>query len=171
MAQSVPLSSDRDSESGSDASSSSTPTTPTEPHATLQNLLYRGVAHSEPITRSVVYIDLLSSCSKSLEFPSSLLDEDELMWSQRGCETVRICPHPRPFAEIDPTVTFTSRSPKSGFSQFELYENGEVIHSESSELRCLGTLSGSEGFYLHRTSLMPGYWSRLAQVSGKPSSL
>ncbi|KAH6910209.1 hypothetical protein BKA70DRAFT_118584 [Coprinopsis sp. MPI-PUGE-AT-0042] len=165
MTQSVPLASDHDSESGSDASSSSTPTTPTEPHATLQNLLYRGVAQSEPNPRSIVYIDLLSSGSKSLEFASSLLDDDELMWSQRGCETVRICPHPRSFAEIDPTITFTSRSPKSGFSQFELYENGELIHSESSELKCLGPLSGSEGFSLYRTSLMPGYWSRLSQVS------
>jgi transcriptional enhancer factor len=129
--------------------------------------LYRGVAQSEPVPRSVVYIDLLSPGSKSLEFASSLLDEDELMWSQRGCETVRICPHPRSFAEIDPTITFTSRSSVSGYSQFHLYENGELVHSESSELRCLGPLSGSEGFSLHRTSLMPGYWTRLAQVSSR----
>jgi len=116
----------------------------------------------------VVYIDLLQSSSGIKGFSSlptsSSFAADELLWSERGLEVVKISPQPRYISDIDPTVTFTSRSPKSATSHFSLYMNGELIHSGTSALKPLGPLPGSDGSYLHSTTLVPGYWHRLVQM-------
>ncbi|TFK19429.1 hypothetical protein FA15DRAFT_724459 [Coprinopsis marcescibilis] len=164
-----PPSLDQESESCSDASSaSSSPTTPTEVHATLENLLYRGVAgsSSEQPVGTVVFIDLLPNQSLG-EFTDGHIDsslgEEELLWSERGLDVVRISSQPRYISDIDPTITFTSRTPTTGVSTFSLYFDEELIHSETAALKSLGPLSGSS-CYLYSTPFLPGYWPRLLQT-------
>ncbi|EAU91839.1 hypothetical protein CC1G_04606 [Coprinopsis cinerea okayama7 len=160
---------EQEGESCSDTSSPSSPTTPTEVHATLQSLLYRGIAlPSESSITSVVYIDLLSNLDSGLkglvDVPNSPSDDDSLFWSERGLEVVKISSQPRYIMDIDPTISFVSRSPKSGVSLFSLYQNGELIHSESTSLKALGMLPGSDSQFLYSTSLIPSYWQKLAHI-------
>ncbi|KAJ3521055.1 hypothetical protein NMY22_g12475 [Coprinellus aureogranulatus] len=153
----------------SDRSSPGAPTTPTEVHATLQSLLYRGIASStESPPNSIVYIDLLPGPSNpSKAFLDSSIPshkEDVLMWAERGLDVVRVSPQARYITEIDPTVTFASPCLINAVSVFSVYFDDELAYSEDSPLEESGTLSPSEGTFLYSTRLLPGYWGRLCQT-------
>ncbi|KAJ2918319.1 hypothetical protein MD484_g2095, partial [Candolleomyces efflorescens] len=165
MSQRSALSAD---ESCSDRSSPA-PTTPTEVHATLQTLLYRGLASStESPPNSIVYIDLLpspsGSASKAFDFPIPSSNDDEHLWTERGLNVVKISSHPRHISEIDPTVTFTSPSAITAVSVFSVYVDDDLVHSEEAPLKSYGQLT-PENTHLYSTLLLPEYWTKMYQMS------
>ena len=171
-----------ESESGSD-SSASAPTTPTEAHATLQHLLYRGIEpRKEPLPSTIVYIDLLpkdssmdtvhmDDCLKSPLSSSSFQDMDEHSWIERGCKVVRASPHPRRLQEIDPTITLMSQTVTAAQSHYTVYQDNSVVSSESTPLELLDPQSSGDASFLYKTPLVPAFWETISQSSGMfPSS-
>ncbi|CAA7260370.1 unnamed protein product [Cyclocybe aegerita] len=159
-----------ESESGSDSSSASAPATPTEAHATLQNLLYRGVEpRVESIPETIVYIDLLpEDPSDHLTNSSASSSRDEeRMWEEHGHRISRASPHPRRLRDIDPTITLISRAATTAHSQFTVYTDGGVVYSETVELEPLDPTQATsvDGALLYKTSLVPGYWDTIVNSS------
>ncbi|KAF8959979.1 hypothetical protein BDZ97DRAFT_1368066 [Flammula alnicola] len=165
-----------ESESCSDSSVSS-PTTPTEAHATLQNLLYRGVEpRVEETPDTIVYIDLLpeespintraNDPSKS-SWPSTNQGAEERSWLERGYKVARASQHPRHLRDIDPTITLLSRTATSAQSYYTVHTDEGIIFSESTVLEPLDPTSPStsDGSLLYKTSLVPGFWNTIAQSS------
>ncbi|KAH9485766.1 Conidiophore development regulator abaA [Psilocybe cubensis] len=166
-----------ESESCSDSTASS-PTTPTEAHATLQSLLYRGVEpRIEETPDTIVYIDLLpfdapidangsdidplkSSWTSS---PSQVAEERS--WIERGYKVVRASQQPRHIRDIDPTITLLSQSTTSAHSYFTVYTDEGIAFSEMSVLQPVEPRSTAETSHLYSTSLVPGFWSTIAQSS------
>jgi transcriptional enhancer factor len=167
-----------ESESCSDSSASS-PTTPNEAHATLQNLLYRGVEpRLEETPDTIVYIDLLSEGSpidntgntddqlKSSWSSSSSQVAEERSWVERGYTVVRTSQHPRHLRDIDPTITFLSRVATSGHSYYTVWTDEGIIFSESTALEPLDTpATTSDNAYLYKTSLVPSFWETISHSS------
>jgi uncharacterized lipoprotein YajG len=96
--------------------------------------------------------------------PSS--NEDEHMWTERGLNVVKISPHPRHISEIDPTVTLTSPSAITAVSVFSVYLDDDLVHSEEAPLKSHGQLT-PENAHLYSTHLLPEYWAKMCQMSGK----
>ena len=168
-----------ESESSSE-SSLSTPTTPTEAHATLQNLLYRGVEpRVEEIPDTIVYIDLLSD-----HLPSSPISggeeatswtstneaiAEERSWTERGYKIERASHLPRHLRDIDPTITLLSRAETSAQSHFSVHTDDGIVFSETTALEPLDPTSAptADGSLLYKTSLVPGFWDTISQSPGK----
>lgn len=155
-----------DSESGSDTSPPNSPTTPTDAHATLQSLLYRGVeSRSTELPNSIVFIDLIPHPSAG---PSSSHSEEEHLWKERGFQISRASPFPRHLHDIDSTITLLSKSTTSARSFFTVYSGEDVVYSEVTSLKPLGPPPGDFDFdnsssCLYSTTLVPGFWRSLVQ--------
>lgn len=161
-----------ETDSGSDSSASS-PTTPIEAHATLQNLLYRGVeSHQEPVPSTIVYIDLLrpdspinlNSPLTSWTSPSQAAEERPLV--ERGYRIVRAAQYPRHICDVDPTITLLSHSMINARSYFTVYSEDRLIFSESTILEPVEPTTSHVDGILHQTSLVPGLWDTISQSSG-----
>ncbi len=162
-----------DSETSSDSSASS-PATPTEAHATLQNLLYRGVEpRVEETPDTIVYIDLLPEDSQAGDALTqswtytSQATEEERSWTERGYTVVKPSKEPRHLRAIDPTVTLLSKTATSAQSYFTVYTDDGVVFTEATTLEPMGT--ASDGRLLYKTSLVPNFWNTIALSSGKLS--
>ena len=162
-----------DSETSSDSSASS-PTTPTEAHATLQNLLYRGVEpRIEETPDTIVYIDLLPEDSQAGDgltqswTYTSQATEEERSWTERGYTVVKPSKEPRHLRAIDPTVTLLSKTATSAQSYFTVHTDDGIVFSEATTLEHMG--SAADGRLLYKTSLVPSFWNTIAQSSGKLS--
>ncbi|KIK05809.1 hypothetical protein K443DRAFT_90627 [Laccaria amethystina LaAM-08-1] len=155
-----------DTESGSDTSPPNSPTTPTDAHATLQSLLYRGVeSRSTELPNSIVFIDLIPHPSAG---PSSSHSGEEHLWKGRGFQISRASPFPRHLRDIDSTITLLSKSTTSARSFFTVYSGEDVVFSEVTSLKPLGPPPGDFDFdnsssCLYSTSLVPGFWCSLVQ--------
>jgi transcriptional enhancer factor len=161
-----------ESESGSE-SSTSAPTTPIEAHATLQDLLYRGLEPREKMPNNIVYIDLLR--------PGSFIDANGPYWTsssqvaeerslvERGCRIVRASNYPRHLRDVDPTITFLSHSLSDARSYFTVHLGDRLIFSESTTLELIDpddpSTSNVDGI-LYKTSLVPGFWNTISQSPG-----
>jgi transcriptional enhancer factor len=158
-----------ESDSGSD-SSASAPATPIEAHATLQSLLYRGVASREEMPNNIIYIDLLRPGASvdvnepSWTSPTQVAEERSLV--ERGYKIVRATPHPRHLCDIDPTITLLGNSMINARSHFTVYSEDRVIFSESTTLEPLDSKTSSVDGTLYKTSLVPGFWDTIAKSSG-----
>lgn len=171
-----------ESESCSD-SSLSAPSTPTEAHATLQNLLYRGVElpRVEETPDTIIYIDLLSDPSlingKAKSSPSSTSQaNEERSWIERGYKVARASPHPRQIRDIDPTITLISQTAATARSHYTVYTDDGIVHSESTDLELLDPITNPtvDGSLLYKTPLVPGFWETILRSPGKillPNSL
>lgn len=163
-----------DTESGSDTSPPSSPTTPTDAHATLQSLLYRGVeSRSTELPNSIVFIDLIPHPTAG---PSSSHSEEEHLWKERGFQISRASAFPRHLHDIDSTITLLSKSTASARSFFTVYSGEDVVFSEVTSLKPLGPPPGDFDFdnsssCLYSTSLVPGFWNNLVQSQGELSCL
>lgn len=153
-----------DSDSNSDGS---TPATPTEAHATLQSLLYRGVGglgrDDEP--RNIVYIDLLPN---NTPVGSNVIPPP--IPSSSGYNIVRASQYPRHIRDIDPTVTLLARSSLAAKSHFVVRTRAGVVHSEVTTMTLVGPApGGAEDELLYSTKLVPAFWNELCQNSGMQS--
>lgn len=163
-----------DTESGSDTSPPNSPTTPTDTHATLQSLLYRGIeSRSTELPNSIVFIDLMPHPSAG---PSSSHSGEEHLWKERGFQISHASPFPRHLRDIDSTITLLSKSTTSARSFFTVYSGEDVVFSEVTSLKPLGPPPGDFDFdnsssCLYSTSLVPGFWHSLVQSPGKLSCL
>lgn len=128
--------------------------------------------HKElPDTRTPVYIDIWpesSSLSSSLgsssssrsRVPSSSLSKSPSLNT------------PRHMRDLDPTVTFVSPSVVIGKSSYIIVLDGAPIHSEDTELECIGPYSNSSVIppggspLLYSTALVPKYWDILCKSPG-----
>ena len=163
-----------DSESSSDSSISS-PTTPTEAHATLQSLLYRGVEpRAEEIPRTIVYIDLWTdqpSPPIDGETPWTSSDEaleEEHSWIERGHKVERSSQQPRVLREIDPTVTLMSQTAISAQSHFAVHTDDGIVFSETTTLQPLDlSHAPTTNGFLYKTPLVPGFWETILGKPGK----
>ncbi|KAF9479379.1 hypothetical protein BDN70DRAFT_894998 [Pholiota conissans] len=160
-----------DSESCSD-SSASAPPTPTEAHATLQNLLYRGVEpRVEETPETIVYIDLLPEDSQegpsTSAWASTSQGAEERSWIERGYKVARASQHPRRLRDIDPTVTLLSKQTTTAQSYFTVHTDDGIAFSEVTALELIDPSAAptADGSFLYRTSLVPGYWDTIAQSS------
>ncbi|KAF8911675.1 hypothetical protein CPB84DRAFT_1762565 [Gymnopilus junonius] len=161
------------SESGSD-SSASAPTTPTEAHATLQNLLYRGIEpRKEQTPNTIVYIDLLtedssmdsgSGLQSPLSSPSGQ-EAEERSWIERGCKIVRASPHPRRLRDIDPTITLMSPTVTVAQSHYTVWQDDRHVYSESTPLDLVESAATGDATLLYKTSLVPTFWETISQCS------
>lgn len=117
-----------------------------------------------PDTRTPVYIDIWpesSSSSSSLgsrsRVPSSSLSKSPSLNT------------PRHMRDLDPTVTFVSPSVVIGKSSYIIVLDGAPIHSEDTELECIGPYSNSSVIpsggspLLYSTALVPKYWDILCK--------
>ena len=158
-----------ESESGSE-SSTSAPTTPTEAHATLQSLLYRGVESREKMPNNIVYIDLLRPGSSiddndpSWISPSQLAEERSLV--ERGYRIVRATNHPRHLRDIDPTITFLSHSFSNARSYFTVHLGDRLMFSESTTLELVDPSTSNVDGILYKTLLVPGFWDTICRSPG-----
>ena len=173
-----------ESESSSESSGSSPPPTPTEAHATLQSLLYRGVEpRNEELPNNIVFINLLSvdpssSSSSSSTSVKSTAEQaaEERSWSDRGFDVVRASTQtPRRLREIDSTVALRSRHPIVATAHFTVYSDDGVVHSESvplmpAEPTTLHTLD--DGALVYTAQISPEFWQgTLLQCAGGCSLL
>jgi len=147
-----------DSDSNSDGSA---PPTPTEAHATLQSLLYRGVGglgrDDEP--RNVIYIDLLPADMSSA---AGAMQVSPPVPSTSGHNVVRASQSPRHVRQIDPTVTLLARSSMVARSHFIVRSRAGVVHSEVTTMELVGSTSGvAEGQLLYSTKLVPKFWNEI----------
>ncbi|KAF9525005.1 hypothetical protein CPB83DRAFT_860393 [Crepidotus variabilis] len=160
-----------DSESSSDSSISS-PATPTEAHATLQSLLYRGVEpRIEEIPNNIVYIDVLTSHQASTagsttswtSTPEALAEERS--WIDRGHNIARASEQPRHIQAIDPMITLLSQTETSARSHFTVHSDDGVVFSEMTDLEPVDTsaLPTADGSLLYRTPMVPGFWDTIVR--------
>ncbi|KAG1735651.1 hypothetical protein EDD22DRAFT_924632 [Suillus occidentalis] len=76
---------------------------------------------------------------------------------------------PRHMRDLDPTVTFVSPSVVIGKSSYIIVLDGAPIHSEDTELECIGPYSSSSVIppggspLLYSTALVPKYWDILCK--------
>ncbi|KIM36784.1 hypothetical protein M413DRAFT_448921 [Hebeloma cylindrosporum] len=161
-----------ESESGSD-SSLSAPPTPTEAHATLQNLLYRGVEvpRVEETPDTIIYIDILpdqSPVDGKIDIPpkTSLAQaNEERSWIERGYKVTRASPHPRQLREIDPTITLISRTATTARSHYTVHTDDGIVYCESTDLEMLDPITNPtvDGTLLYKTPLIPGFWETISR--------
>ncbi|KAL9712180.1 hypothetical protein Ac2012v2_005257 [Leucoagaricus gongylophorus] len=148
-----------DSESNSDASP---PATPTEAHATLQSLLYRGVGglgRDEELS-NIIYIDLLP------ENAPIGSDGTQVPPMPPSSETniVRASQRPRRIRDIDPTVTLVAPSSMVAKSHFLVRTRMGVVYTEVTDMTLAGPLPGSaEDQLLYSTKLVPAFWNELCK--------
>jgi transcriptional enhancer factor len=163
-----------DYESSSESSGSSPPT-PTEAHATLQTLLYRGVERRvEEMPNTIVYIDVVTDPSFSpipserSWTPSKEALAEERSWSERGFNVARASQHPRHITEIDPTITFMSPTAISAQSHFTVHTDTGIVFSETTPLEAIGSSSASatDESLLYKTLLVPGFWETVVHSAG-----
>jgi len=166
-----------ESESCSESSGSSPPPTPTEAHATLQSLLYRGVEpRTEELPNNIVFINLLSSDSSMSVKTTSEQVAEERSWSERGFEVLRASTQtPRRLRDIDSTVALCSRGPLVATAHFTVYSDDGVVHSESVPLMpAEPTVHTDDGSSVYTAQISPEFWDgTLLQCAGKelvPSS-
>ena len=164
-----------ESESCSD-SSLSAPPTPTEAHATLQNLLYRGVEKPrvEETPDTIIFVDLLPDQSlidgkARSSHPSTSQTNEERSWIEHGYKVARASPHPRQLREIDPTITLISRTATTARSYYTVLTDDGVVYSESTDLELLDPVTNPtvNGSLLYKTPLVPGFWDTISRSSGK----
>lgn len=148
-----------DSDTNSDMSA---PATPTEAHATLQSLLYRGVGgfgrDDEP--QSIIYIDLLPNVtsigSEVMRLPP--------VPSMPGYNVVRASQYPRRIEAIDPTVTLLASTTMVAKSHFTVRSRAGVIHSETTTMNLVGPVpEGADGELLYNTKLVPNFWLEICK--------
>lgn len=149
-----------DSDSSSDGS---VPPTPTEAHATLQNLLYRGVGglgcDDEP--SNIIYIDLIPDDAPIGSDVTQVLPP---VASSSGANVVRVSQRPRRIRDIDPTVTLVAPSSMVAKSHFMVRTRTGVVHSEVSEMTLVGPVPGGEkDQLLYSTKLVPAFWQELCK--------
>lgn len=154
------------SASDSDSNDGSAPATPTEAHATLQNLLYRGVGglgyDDEP--NNIVYIDLLpadagvtGAMHVSPPIPSTSSEHN----------IVRASQSPRHIRQIDPTVTLLARSSMVAKSHFIVRSRAGVVHSEVTTMELVGSASSvAKDQLLYSTKLVPAFWNEICGSMG-----
>lgn len=119
-----------------------------------------------PDTRTPVYIDIWpestscsSSSSRSRVPPSSLSKSPSLNTPHR-------------MRDLDPTVTFVSPSVVVGKSSYIVVLDGAPIHSEDTELECIGpyftssVIPSGSGPLLYSTALVPKFWEILCKSPG-----
>ncbi|KAF9481159.1 hypothetical protein BDN70DRAFT_876623 [Pholiota conissans] len=158
-------------ESCSDSSVIAQPT-PTEAHATLQNLLYRGVEPSvEETPETIVYIDLLPEDSQEGPSTSARASTsqgvEERSWIERGYKFARASQHPRRLRDINPTVPLFSKQTTTAQSYFTVRTDDGIAFSEVTALELIDPSAAptADGSFLYRTSLVPGYWDTIVQSS------
>jgi transcriptional enhancer factor len=163
-----------DYESSSESSTSSPPT-PTEPHTTLQSLLYRGVERRvTELPNTIVYIDVVTDPSPSpiashrSWTPSKEALAEEREWSDRGFKVARASQHPRHISQIEPTITFMSPTPISAHSHFTVHADNAMVFSETTSLQVTDASSSSttDGSLLYKTLLVPGFWESIVHSPG-----
>ena len=153
-----------DSESNSDASP---PATPTEAHATLQNLLYRGVGglgRDEELS-NIICIDLLP---KDAPIGS---DGKQVLQMPPSSETnvIRASQCPRHIRDIDPTVTLVASSSMIAKSHFIVRTRTGIVHTEVTDMTLVGPLPVfSKDQLLYSTKLVPAFWNELCKSPGAP---
>ena len=165
-----------ESDSSSDSSENSPPT-PIEAHATLQNLLYRGIdSREEQLPNTIVYIDLLRPNSINVDSsmtswlsPSQMAEERS--WVERGYKTVRATQYPRHLCDIDPTITLLSHAMTNARSYFTVHSDDRLIFSESTTLEPVDPMISNVDGILYKTSLVPGLWDTISQSSGRSIGL
>ncbi|KAF9558123.1 hypothetical protein CPC08DRAFT_23936 [Agrocybe pediades] len=139
------------------------PTTPTEAHATLQSLLYRGVEpRIEETPETVVYIDLLHQVDAVGNNMDDSMEDDEHVFVERGYNVLRASQQPRLISEIDATITLMSRTPTSAKSYFTVHTDDGIVYSESTDLEPVEDTTNDDCL-LYRTSLVPGYWHNICR--------
>jgi len=104
---------------------------------------------------TVMYIDILpqGAADSAGETISSTWPDSE--------DIVHASDHPRRLASIKPTVTFISPGPVAARSQFTVYSDDRVVHTESVPLTPVDNPSVT-GF-LYGTTLVPEYWKVILQ--------
>ncbi|KAG6840681.1 hypothetical protein C0991_005142 [Blastosporella zonata] len=138
-----------DTDSSSD-SSSSMPSTPIEAPNN-----FRSAGSSKP--RTMISIDILPPFQTSSPMHSE--------WDRTN-DVIHPSQHARPFHSIDPTVTFVAPSVMSAESSFVVYSAGVSVFSETTQLNAAGVAPGrADGALLYSTTLVPGFWSRIAESS------
>ena len=153
-----------DSESNSDASP---PATPTEAHATLQNLLYRGVGglgRDEELS-NIICIDLLP---KDAPIGS---DGKQVLQMPPSSETnvIRASQCPRHIRDIDPTVTLVASSSMIAKSHFIVRTRTGIVHTEVTDMTLVGPLPVfAKDQLLYSTKLVPAFWNELCKSPGAP---
>ncbi|KAF9449264.1 hypothetical protein P691DRAFT_667823 [Macrolepiota fuliginosa MF-IS2] len=148
-----------DSDSNSDGS---TPATPTEAHATLQSLLYRGVGglgRDEVEPQNIIYIDLIPN---NAPLSSDALQVSPPISEASGHNIVRASQYPRRIHDINPTVTLLAHSSLTLKSHFVVRSRAGVVHSEVATMTLVGpTPGGSRDGLLYSTRLVPTFWNEL----------
>ncbi|KAI0915322.1 hypothetical protein AcV5_003826 [Taiwanofungus camphoratus] len=82
----------------------------------------------------------------------------------------------RPLRAIDPTITFVSRTPLSGYAAFRVARGARTVHTERTPLELLSSHcvpapvwpSQMECQFLYRTPFVPGFWAHLCEC-GDPT--
>ncbi|KAJ6523261.1 hypothetical protein DFH09DRAFT_1190690 [Mycena vulgaris] len=102
---------------------------------------------------TIMYIDILPAGSpdeiQSTTHPSP--------WSDAG-HVVRASDHPRSLRSINPTVSFTSRSPIVSHSRFTVYSEELILHAETVPLQLVPQHVPDDERFLYSTPLVPRYW-------------
>ncbi|KAJ7622221.1 hypothetical protein FB45DRAFT_1006225 [Roridomyces roridus] len=120
-------------------------TSPPPPDASSS---FEDLYKSPPSRHTVIYIDILPEGSMERATSPS-------PWSDDG-DVIRASAHPRRLHEINPTVSFTSRTPLIAHSQFTVYSEDLILHAESVALELVG--KQADGSFIYSTVLVPQYW-------------
>ncbi|KAJ7435458.1 hypothetical protein B0H11DRAFT_675334 [Mycena galericulata] len=136
--------------SGSSTSSDSSCNSPVSP-------LMGHRASPSPTRHIVMYIDILPEGS-----PDDGGSLDASLWSDSG-DAIHASDHPRRLSSINPTVTFTSQTPISAQSRFNVYSEDLVLHAETVPLVPVVNPAAQVPGYLYSTPLVPEYWKVISE--------
>lgn len=153
----------------SDASSSSSPNTPTSTSTVLPfSSPYPGYDSASP---TVVHIDILPQGAPG---PSGEIDPTGFTHNGSEVGSTSSAPYvvrssrSRHIYNIDPTITFLSRSSISATSHYTVYHQGTDIFTEDTPLTLLNSYpDDADGALLYTTNLIPKFWRTLVESSGK----
>ncbi|KAJ6488849.1 hypothetical protein C8R45DRAFT_993011 [Mycena sanguinolenta] len=138
----------------SSASSDSSCTSPVSPLGAGQ-----AFHNTSPARHTVVHIDILPEGASA----SDSIDQSNRMWLEAE-DSVHVSDRPpRRLSSINPTVTFTSRSPVAAESRFTVYSEDRVVHAETTSLTPV--VSAPVPGLLYSTTLVPEYWKVISQSS------
>ncbi|KAJ6542507.1 hypothetical protein DFH09DRAFT_1173900 [Mycena vulgaris] len=117
------------------------------------SLLENSLFPSTSSRHTIMYIDILPAGSpdeiQTTTHPSP--------WSDAG-HVVRASDHPRSLGSINPTVSFTSRSPIVAHSRFTVYSEEFILHAETVPLQLVPQHVPEDADFLYSTQLVPKYW-------------
>ncbi|KAJ7141755.1 hypothetical protein C8R43DRAFT_587617 [Mycena crocata] len=113
-------------------------------------------AGSSTVRQTVIYIDIV---------PEGMSDaagytRKSSPWSDSG-DVIRASDHPRRLQSINPTVSFTSRSPIIAHSRFTVYSEELILHAETVPLVLSMEEAPRVTGFVYSTSLVPKYWKTI----------